>query len=132
MTSDDDHSSGGDAVGYCRPPKHARFKPGQSGNPGGRQRRSTQLPDLIRAELDQTLTLREGGRERRVTKREAIVKQLVALAIKGNTKPLQLILAHLEKHRDPDPFVATAEDDAELLRALAGPGDKGGTRDGDH
>ena len=132
MTSHDDHSSGGDAVGYGRPPKHARFKPGQSGNPRGRRKRSTQLPDLIRAELDQTLTLREGGRERRVTKREAIVKQLVALAIKGNTKPLQLILAHLEKHRDPDPFVATAEDDAELLRALAGTGDKGGTRDGDH
>lgn len=56
-----------------------------------------------------------------MTKRAAIVKQLVALAIKGNTKPQQLILAQFEKHPDPDPFVATtAEDDAELLRALAG------------
>lgn len=133
MTSDDDHNSDDDAVGYGRPPKHSRFQPGRSGNPRGRpRRRSTQLPDLIRAELDQTLTLKEGGRERRVTKREAIVKQLVALAIKGNTKPLQLILAHLEKHRDVDPFVATAEDDAELLRALAGIGDRGGKNDGDH
>jgi len=133
MISDDDHTNGDEAVGYCRPPKHSRFKPGRSGNPRGRpRRRSTQLSDLIRAELDQTLTLKEGGRERRVTKREAIVKQLVALAIKGNTKPLQLILAHLEKHRDPDPFLATAEDDAELLRALAGFGDRGGKNDGDH
>lgn len=132
MISDDDHNGGGDAVGYCRPPKHSRFKPGRSGNPRGRpRRRSTQLPDLIRAELDQTLTLKEGGRERRLTKREAIVKQLVALAIKGNTKPLQLILAHLDKHRDVDPFVSTAEDDAELLRALVDIGDRGGKNDGD-
>ncbi len=132
MTNDNDHSSGGDAVGYGRPPKHSRFKPGQSGNPRGRLRRSTQLSDLIRAELDQTLTLKEGGRERRVTKREAIVKQLVALAIKGNTKQMQFILALLDKHRVVDPFVTTAEDDAELLRALAGIGDGKGKNDGDH
>lgn len=131
MTSDNDPDGGKYEVGYGRPPKDTRFKPGQSGNPRGRKKRSTQLPDLIRAELDETIVLKEAGRERRVTKREAIVKQLVALAIKGNTKPLQLILAHLEKHRDLDPFVATAEDDTELLRALAGVKNTGEHDDGD-
>lgn len=32
----DPSNAGNDAVGYKRPPKHSQFKPGQSGNPGGK------------------------------------------------------------------------------------------------
>ena len=36
---DADQSAEGDyEVGYGKPPKHSRFKPGQSGNPKGRPR----------------------------------------------------------------------------------------------
>jgi Family of unknown function (DUF5681) len=116
MSSDDTPKDYG--VGYKRPPLHSRFKPGRSGNPSGRPRKSNQIEDLIRHELDATIVVTEGGREQRITKREAVIKQLVNLAIKGNTKPLQLVLAHLEKHRAVDPFVSTAADDAELLKAM--------------
>lgn len=113
-----DDGSNAYEVGYKRPPRHARFKPGQSGNPRGRPRKSKQIDDLIRRELDQTIVIKEGGREIRVSKRAAMIKQLVNQAIKGEPKARQFVLSHLEKHREIEPFVSTAADDAELLRVM--------------
>lgn len=124
MSDDGNPPEDEDRVGYGCPPKHTRFKPGRSGNPRGRPRKSKQLEDLIRRELDEKIVAKEGGRDRHITKREAIVKQLVNRAIKGDTKPLQLVLAHLEKHREVEPFVATEVDDAELLKAIYATSDK--------
>lgn len=107
-----------DAVGYCRPPKHTRFKPGQSGNPRGRPRKNRSVEALIKRELDSIIVLKEGGRELRMTKREALVKQLVNRAVSGDPKAMQFVLAHLEKNKDIEPFTATDADDAELLKAL--------------
>ncbi len=113
MSAEDD-----DKVGYCNPPKHSRFKPGQSGNARGRPRKNRSIEAMIKRELDSTVVLKEGGREIRMSKREALIKQLVNRAISGDQKPMQLVLAHLEKHKDIEPFTATEADDAELLKAL--------------
>lgn len=115
------------AVGYCKPPRHKRFKPGQCGNPRGRPRKTRSTEALIKRELDQTVAIKEGGRERRITKREAIIKQLVNRAISGDQKAMQFVLAHLEKHKGIEPFTATEADDAEMLKALrlAPKGDEG-------
>lgn len=114
MSAEDDD----DEVGYCKPPKHSRFKPGQSGNTRGRPRKNRSIEAMIKRELDQTVVLKEGGREIRLSKREALIKQLVNRAISGDQKPMQLVLSHLEKHKDIEPFTATEADDAELLKAL--------------
>lgn len=124
MRDDDDKPDSDYEVGYGRPPKHTRFKPGQSGNPGGRKRKSKDLQKLIQAELDTLITVQDAGCEKHITKREALVKQLVNLAIKGNPKPLQLVLTYLEKHREVEPFMPTEADDAALLAAFLGPKDK--------
>lgn len=108
-------------VGYGRPPMHSRFKPGRSGNPKGRPGKSKDLNRLIQAELDKTIPVKEEGRERRISKREAVVTQLINRAIKGDVKPLQLVLAHLEKHREVEPFTPNEADDAALLAALFAP-----------
>ena len=125
MSIDHDDPVDDDAVGYKRPPKHSRFKLGRSGNPRGRPRKSHSIEAMIKRELDQTVKITEGGRELHISKREAIIKQFVNRAIKGDPKPMQLMLAHLEKHKDIEPFTATEADDAELLKALGGqtPGD---------
>lgn len=120
--ADDDAPDDDYEVGYGRPPKHTRFKPGQSGNPRGRPKKSKDVNALIQAELDKTIPVMEDGRPKRISKREAIVTQLVNQAIKGETKPLQLVLAHLDKHREIEPFMATEDDDVELLRAFSLPG----------
>src|ERR1700757_3641399 len=52
-----------------------RFKRGQSGNPGGRSAKS--LPALLAKALDETVVVTIDGRRRKLTKREAIVAQMV-------------------------------------------------------
>ena len=51
-------------VGYCRPPLHSRFKPGQSGNPKGRPRQSRNMRTIARI-ADRTATAEWLDRERR-------------------------------------------------------------------
>ena len=78
-------------VGYCKPPKHTRFKPGQSGNPRGRPKRSKSFKTDVTEELREPIWVREGGRSRKVTKQRGIVKALVAVALKGNPKAVTLL-----------------------------------------
>jgi hypothetical protein len=126
MTDDETPPDDGYEVGYGRPPKHSQFKPGRSGNPKGRPPKSKNVDTLIKSELDAMVTIKEGGRELRITKREAIVKQFVNSALKGDPRKLLLMLKYLEKQQEPDPYVPTASDDAELLKLLGGAiGDKG-------
>ena len=49
-------------VGRGRPPLHSRYKPGQSGNPGGRPKGVRNLRTLIAEEFTREVTAKEGGR----------------------------------------------------------------------
>ena len=62
-------------MGPGRPPLHARFQKGQSGNPGGRSTKS--LAALLADALNETVVVTIDGRRRKITKREAIVAQMV-------------------------------------------------------
>ena len=62
-------------VGPGKPPLHTRFKKGQSGNPGGRSTKS--LPALLADALNERVFVTIDGRRRKITKREAIVTQMV-------------------------------------------------------
>jgi hypothetical protein len=64
-------------VGYGRPPKDTRFKPGESGNPGGRPKGSKNLATLVRKHLQSMLTVRENGRERRMSKLDVGITKMV-------------------------------------------------------
>lgn len=89
---DDDDNNDDEKVGYRRPPKHSRFKPGQSGNPRGRQKRGTTIVEAVSDELRATITVRENGRQFRITKAETVAKSLVMKAAKGDTKAFALIM----------------------------------------
>ena len=73
-------------VGYRRPPKHTRFKRGQSGNPKGRPRGSKNLKTLLAEELRTPITLRDGGAGRRIVKAQAVVMSLIARSLKGDSR----------------------------------------------
>ena len=105
-------------VGYGKPPMATRFKPGQSGNRKGRPKRSKSSAVLIDGELNQTIIIHENGKKLRVTKREAIHKQLVNGAIKGDIRKIELLMRWGEKHATPEPFVLNEQDQFELLQAL--------------
>ena len=69
---DDEHDY---KVGPGRPPLHTRFRKGQSGNPGGRSKKN--LPALLADALDEPVFVTIDGERRQITKREAVVHQLV-------------------------------------------------------
>ena len=62
-------------VGPGRPPLRTRFRKGQSGNPGGRRKKN--MPALLADALNETISVTIDGEERQITKREAVVHQLV-------------------------------------------------------
>lgn len=113
--------SGGDddEVGYRKPPKWTRFKPGVSGNARGRPRRDRSMEAMMNRELEQVIVIKEGGRELRLTKREAFYKQIVNRAISGDPKAMQAVLAHEKGFKPVPTFKATEADDAELQKMLA-------------
>ncbi len=118
-------------VGYGRPPKHSRFKPGQSGNPRGRTRGQPNLITDVMRELAEQIRIREGDQERRVTKQRALVKALVAKSLKGEARAAALLIGLLAKVAEeaaPSPEKAeplSAQDqaiiDAFLKRATTEP-----------
>ena len=62
-------------VGPGRPPLHTRFQKGQSGNPGGRSKKK--LHALLADALNEPVFVTVDGERRKITKREAVVHQLV-------------------------------------------------------
>lgn len=84
-------------VGKGKPPKTTRFQKGVSGNPKGRPKGSFNLSTLIGKQLNARVTIRENGKEKRVTGAEAISLKLIAEAYKGNYRALQTVVAIGEK-----------------------------------
>jgi len=108
------------AANYRKPPVHTRFKKGQSGNPRGRPAKN--LPALLAAALNEKVTVTENGKRRQITKREAVIAQLVnksAAAELRATKMLIDMLRDVEKKAEPapekNPFAPT---DKEVVQGL--------------
>jgi hypothetical protein len=79
-------------VGYCRPPKHTRFKPGQSGHPIGRPRGQPNFRTAVIGALKEKITIREGERTRTVSKMDAIIQVTFSKALKGDARGLVAFL----------------------------------------
>src|SRR4051794_8925813 len=73
-------------VGYGKPPQHSRFRKGQSGNLRGRPKGSKNLATIVGEALDQKVVVNEGGRRRKITKREAVITQLVNRSAQADLK----------------------------------------------
>jgi Family of unknown function (DUF5681) len=87
-----------ESVGYKRPPRSTRFQKGRSGNPRGRPRnRRSEIPyDQV---LGQMVTIREDGRERRVTAAEAFLLQLTKRGLEGDSSAARASLEAIEAAR---------------------------------
>ena len=130
-------------VGPRRPPKHTRFKPGQSGNPRGRPKqtlsRSVLSEIFADALLNTEVTLTKAGQPTKVSLLQAAIAKQGLLALNGDTRALACLLASVERIASYDSGPASADDDASvdhliLSRGLdaqaAGPGQRvrGSTR----
>jgi hypothetical protein len=84
-------------VGYGKPPKHTRFKPGQSGNPKGRRKGAQSLRSILEEELRRPVTIMEGGKPFRTDMRRLMVRQNVAKAAKGDPRAWNAIIGLVQQ-----------------------------------
>lgn len=104
-----------EGVGYGRPPKQHRFKPGQSGNPKGRPRKKkeeeeTYADDLIESLVrvgQKPILVTTGGRTERVSLLEAISESLMRSAAQKPTIALKLYGLLLRELPRDDPSAMT-------------------------
>ena len=85
-------------VGYGKPPKNSRFKPGRSGNPGGRpKRKPVPVADLISETLNAPIVYQEHGRSKVATRQELSLRILVARAASGDIGAAENLLKVRER-----------------------------------
>ncbi|HZU88903.1 MAG TPA: DUF5681 domain-containing protein [Stellaceae bacterium] len=110
-------------IGYRKPPLHTRFQKGRSGNPRGRA--SASLAELINKALNRETVVTVDGKRRRISKREAIVAQLIdrsAAADLRATKLLLDVVKELEKRAGAEaaaPAALAPADRAVIAHLLA-------------
>src|ERR1700722_1696395 len=80
-------------VGFGRPPKQTRFRPGNSGNPAGRPKGKRNLATVLEKSLQEKVVINENGTRKVITKLEAAVKQLVNRAAGGDLSALRHLIA---------------------------------------
>jgi hypothetical protein len=112
-------------IGYGKPPPHTRFKKGQCGNPRGRPPGAKNLKTLLSEALNEMVVVTENGGRRKVTKRQAIITQLVNRSATADWRAVKIlldILRDIEGQSEPASseaslFTAADEKVLEQLRA---------------
>ena len=95
-------------VGYGKPPKHSKFKQGQTGNPKGRPKGRKSMRTIASGIFNRTVTIKEDGRTRRVPYLEAFGHQVAAKALNGSTRDQIAIMKAMHDYapdllRESDP-----------------------------
>jgi hypothetical protein len=107
-------------IGYKKPPKDSQFKPGQSGNRKGRPKDHRNTYNMLTEVLDQKISIKENGRDLRISKKLAMIMQLVNKAVKGDVKAINSLLPHMlmadVKEEDKNKILASiSQDDREII-----------------
>ena len=93
MSDDSDEEK----IGYKRPPRHSRWKPGQSPNPRGRTKGALNLKTEFKRVMEAPVIVNEKGKPKRVTTLTATVLRLREMALKGNVRCMALFLEHADR-----------------------------------
>jgi hypothetical protein len=106
------------------PNKATQFRPGQSGNPGGRPKKQS-LTAQLRAYLDREAKVRDKPRGHGIRNRDILIERLFQQAVDGDTGLIRLIfervdgkladVAEEDTGTSMDPTTA-----ARVLRAVSG------------
>jgi hypothetical protein len=127
----------GGRVGYRNPPKHTRFKKGESGNPKGRPKGTLNMATVLARTLREKVIINENGQRRVITKLEAAVKQLVNKAASGDLRALRhlvdlVVSAEERAVQAPAPHTAMSEGDQKVVQGILerfGDRNRGGKED---
>jgi hypothetical protein len=102
-------------VGYGKPPRHTRFKKGEtSANPRGRPRKN--LAASLVEGLNKRVVVTENGRRRKIAVREAITSQLINKSATADLRAIKILL-DLIKDAEKQAGAATAPEPAPRFTA---------------
>ena len=111
-------------TGYRKPPRHSQFKPGQSGNPRGRNKGSRGLKSDLAAELEAKQTIQINKKPITNTRQRLLIMTLATRAAAGDLKaasvllPLIVQVLGIEDRGNDRPGKLSAQDQAILDELL--------------
>jgi hypothetical protein len=115
-------------IGFSKPPKSARWQPGQSGNPSGRPKKRPTYDELFMKEAEKIVTAKYGDKIVKCSKIEAIIQQALNVAAKtGRADAVKYVSqeyrkahAMLEKQeaKEPEDTFSWDEEHAKLLEDI--------------
>jgi hypothetical protein len=85
-------------IGYGRPPKATRFRPGQSGNPTGHRKGSKTIGVRLQELINSKVKVAENGRTRRISRLDVMLRQLANDAMRGDQRALKLLMEFLHRY----------------------------------
>lgn len=105
-------------IGFGKPPRHTRFKPGQSGNPNGRPKGTRNFVTDLKATLSAPVTVTRGGRARKISTQKAALQRLRDKALGDDTRALLEFLKFAQTHSQDDEKPASLSADDHALLAI--------------
>jgi uncharacterized membrane protein len=105
----DDESHEDDKVGYKKPPKKHKFKPGQSGNPKGRPKGTHNFKTDLVATLRMSTPVTQDGKRRQISTQQAVLFRLREKALKGDSRALDRFVELARHYNDDAPQVENTE-----------------------
>ena len=109
-------------VGYGKPPEDTKFKDGKSGNPKGRPKGSKNTYKLLQEILDQKLEVVDNGKKIKISKKVAMLTQLINQGVKGDVKAISVLFPHMLmadiKDEEKDQVIAAlSRDDKAIIES---------------
>jgi hypothetical protein len=105
-------------VGRGKPPVAHRFKKGKSGNPRGRPNGARNFSTLLDRELNSRITIEQGGKVKKLSRREALAKGLVNDSLKGRDRAREKLLDYVERSDSSRQSRATREEVSQKDREI--------------
>lgn len=89
-------------VGYRKPPKHTRFKKGESGNPNGRTKGTRNFSADLLETLNAPVRIKKNGRQTRVSTQQASLMRLREKALGGDARSLDRLIGLAQTINDTE------------------------------
>ena len=95
-------------AGYGKPPRHSRFKKGQSGNPKGRPKGGRNFSTDVKATLEEPIRVTHHGKSKTVSTQRAALLRLREKALGGDARALDSLIELARLYNDDDEMAEAA------------------------
>lgn len=85
-------------IGKGKPPVYSRFKPGQSGNPKGRRKKTLNVRTELEELVNQPVTVNVNGRKVKMPSFKAMLLKNYQKALGGDARAFEKFLGLMDRH----------------------------------